>query len=211
MRQERTVQATIFEVFARHEIGCLSSAQRSTVSAGSPRRPVSRSPWRRKSPATRLMSYEELALHIEDSASFRAFARLPLAWSPKKSVLHQTISAIRSETWEARDRLRQTRTPNRYEIEFRFGSPGDHTIYAVRANELGSILTNYYSEVVEKLEKTGLSEAKLTELGLFYLPITMKELPRGLFPLDMVNALLPIEYRPPVLEPRANGRAREQQ
>ena len=24
-----------------------------------------------------------------------------LAWSPKKSVLHQTISAIRPETWEA--------------------------------------------------------------------------------------------------------------
>jgi hypothetical protein len=40
----------------------------------------------------------------EDSASFRAFARLPLAWSPKKSVLHQTISAIRPESWEAVNR-----------------------------------------------------------------------------------------------------------
>ena len=49
----------------------------------------------------RQLSYEELAFHLEDSASFRAFARLPLAWSPKKSVLHQTISAIRPETWEA--------------------------------------------------------------------------------------------------------------
>ena len=38
------------------------------------------------------------------SASFRAFARLPLAWSPKKSVLHRTISAIRPETWEAVNR-----------------------------------------------------------------------------------------------------------
>ena len=35
------------------------------------------------------------------SASFRAFARLPLAWSPKKSALHHTIAAIRAETWEA--------------------------------------------------------------------------------------------------------------
>src|SRR6266436_7228992 len=52
----------------------------------------------------RQLSYEELAFHLEDSASFRAFARLPLAWSPKKSVLHQTISAIRSETWEAINR-----------------------------------------------------------------------------------------------------------
>jgi IS5 family transposase len=50
------------------------------------------------------LSYEELAFHLEDSASFRAFARVPLAWSPKKSVLHQTISAIRPETWEAVNR-----------------------------------------------------------------------------------------------------------
>src|SRR5262249_33891084 len=48
----------------------------------------------------RQLSYEELAFHLEDSASFRAFARLPLRWSPKKSVLHQTIAAIRAETWE---------------------------------------------------------------------------------------------------------------
>ena len=52
----------------------------------------------------RQLSYEELAFHLEDSASFRAFARLPLAWSPKKSVLHQTISAICASTWEAVNR-----------------------------------------------------------------------------------------------------------
>jgi transposase, IS5 family len=52
----------------------------------------------------RQLSYEELAFHLEDSASFRAFARLPLAWSPKKSVLHRTISTIRPETWEAVNR-----------------------------------------------------------------------------------------------------------
>ena len=48
----------------------------------------------------RQLSYQELAFHLEDSASFRAFARLPHAWSPKKSVLHKTISAIRAATWE---------------------------------------------------------------------------------------------------------------
>jgi IS5 family transposase len=52
----------------------------------------------------RQLSYDELAFHLEDSASFRAFARVPLAWSPKRSVLHQTISAIRPETWEAVNR-----------------------------------------------------------------------------------------------------------
>jgi hypothetical protein len=50
------------------------------------------------------LSYEGLAFHLEDSASFQAVARLPVAWSSKKSVLHQTISAIRSETWEAINR-----------------------------------------------------------------------------------------------------------
>jgi len=46
----------------------------------------------------------ELAFHLEDSASFRAFARLPLTWSPKKSVLQQTISAIGAASWEAINR-----------------------------------------------------------------------------------------------------------
>src|ERR1700736_4467034 len=124
MRQERAVQATIFEVFARHEIGCELKAisqwldrQRPLVSlvAGDLRRSGLRETGRRGLPAEtvlrcallkqqRQLSYDELAFHLEDSASFRAFARLPLAWSPKRSVLHQTISAIRPETWEAVNR-----------------------------------------------------------------------------------------------------------
>jgi len=121
MRQERTVQATIFEVFAGHEIGCELTAisqwldrQRALagLGAGDLRRHGLRETGRRGLPAEtvlrgallkqqRQLSYEELAFHLEDSASFRAFARLPLAWSPKRSVLHQTISAIRPETGEA--------------------------------------------------------------------------------------------------------------
>src|SRR3974377_304897 len=49
----------------------------------------------------RQLSYEELAFHLEDSASFRAFARLPLAWSPRESVLPHNISRPRPQTWEA--------------------------------------------------------------------------------------------------------------
>jgi len=121
MRQERTIQATIFEVFARHEIGCELKAmsqwldgqrQLTSVVAGDLRRQGVRETGRRGLPAEsvlrcallkqqRQLSYEELAFHLEDSASFRAFARLPLRWSPKKSVLHQTIAAIRAATWEA--------------------------------------------------------------------------------------------------------------
>jgi transposase, IS5 family len=111
----------MFEVFARHEIGCALQAisqwldgQRPLVSlvAGDLRRQGVRETGRRGLPAEtvlrcallkqqRQLSYEELAFHLEDSASFRAFARLPLRWSPKKSVLHQTISALRPQTWEA--------------------------------------------------------------------------------------------------------------
>jgi IS5 family transposase len=124
MRQERTVQATIFEVFAGHQIGCelktisnwldgqhaltglVASDLRggglgSTGRRGLPAESVLRCALLKQQ---RQLSYEELAFHLEDSASFRAFARLPLAWSPKKSVLHRTISAIRPATWEAINR-----------------------------------------------------------------------------------------------------------
>src|SRR5499427_10581719 len=121
MRQERTIQATIFEVFAQHEIGCELKAmsqwldgqrQLTSLVAGDLRQQGVRETGRHGLPAEsvlrcallkqqRQLSYEELAFHLEDSASFRAFARLPLRWSPRKSVLHQTIAAIRAVTWEA--------------------------------------------------------------------------------------------------------------
>ena len=121
MRQERTVQASLFDFFADHEIGRELKAmsqwldgQPALISlvAGDLRRQGVRETGRRGLPAEsvlrcallkqqRQLSYEELAFHVEDSASFRAFARLPLAWSPKKSVLHQTSGAARAETWEA--------------------------------------------------------------------------------------------------------------
>ena len=124
MRQERTVQASIFDVFAGHEIGrelkAMSErldAHRALLSlvAEDLRRDGVRATGRQGLPAEavlrcallkqyRQLSYEELAFHLEDSVSFRAFARLPWAWSPKKSVLQKTISAIRAETWEAINR-----------------------------------------------------------------------------------------------------------
>lgn len=38
--------------------------------------------------------------HHQDSAACQAFARLPMGWFPKKTVLQQTISAITPTTWE---------------------------------------------------------------------------------------------------------------
>jgi IS5 family transposase len=120
MRQERTVQASIFDVFATHEIGqelkamsrwldehhdllglvardLASVGVKATGRQGLPAEAVLRCALLKQ---YRQLSYQELAFHLEDSASFRAFARLPLSWSPQKSVLQKTISAIRPETWE---------------------------------------------------------------------------------------------------------------
>lgn len=120
MRQERIIQASIFDVFAAHEIGrelrTMSQwleGHRDLVSlvARDLRRQGLKETGRHGLPAEavlrcgllkqyRQLSYEELAFHLQDSSSFRAFARLPVSWCPKKSVLHKTISSVRAETWE---------------------------------------------------------------------------------------------------------------
>ena len=125
MRQERTVQASIFDLFADHEIGRELKAMSQWLDehreiiglvAEDLRRHGVKETGRQGLPAEsvlrcallkqhRQLSYEELAFHLEDSASFRAFARLPLSWTPKKSVLQKTTSAIRAETWEAINRI----------------------------------------------------------------------------------------------------------
>src|ERR1700757_4152091 len=120
MRQERIIQATLFDIFATHEIGrelkqisqwldqhrpllrLVSSdlcrdGLRETGRHGLPAEAVLRCALLKQ---YRQLSYQELAFHLEDSASFRAFARLPLSWSPQKSVLQKTVTAIRPETWE---------------------------------------------------------------------------------------------------------------
>jgi IS5 family transposase len=125
MRQQRTIQASLFDVFAGHEIG----RQLKTTSLWIDAHPelvvwVAEDLRRRGAKDTgrqgltaesvlrcallkqhRQLSYEELAFHLEDSASFRAFARLAMSGAPKKSGLHSTISAIRAETWEAINRV----------------------------------------------------------------------------------------------------------
>jgi IS5 family transposase len=125
MRQERTVQASLFDLFAGHEIGrelkvmsqwLDEDRDRIGLVAEDLRRHGLKETGRQGLSAAsvlrcgllkqhRQLSYEELAFHLEDSASFRAFARLPLSWTPKKSALHMTISAIRAETWEAINRI----------------------------------------------------------------------------------------------------------
>lgn len=124
MRPRRTIQTTLFDVFAGHEIGRELKAMSEWLDrhvelvelvARDLRRYGVKETGRKGLAAEsvlrcallkqhRQLSYEELAFHLEDSASFRAFARPPLSWTPKKSVLHKTIGAIRAETWETINR-----------------------------------------------------------------------------------------------------------
>jgi IS5 family transposase len=97
MRQERMVQASIIDRFAGHEIGRELKAmsgwlddhrELSSLVAADLRRHEVKATGRQGLPAEavlrcallkqqRQLSYQELAFHLEDSASFRAFARLP--------------------------------------------------------------------------------------------------------------------------------------
>ena len=104
MRQQRTVQASLFDLFAGHEIGrelntmsqwldehrdllglVARDLSRCAVKAigrqGLPAEAVLRCALLKQ---YRQLSYQELAFHLEDSASFRAFARLPWVVEPAK-------------------------------------------------------------------------------------------------------------------------------
>jgi IS5 family transposase len=120
MRQKRIIQGSLFDLFSNHQIGRELKAisawldartELLTLVAADVGDHGPRATGRRGLPAEsvlrcallkqyRQLSYEELAFHLEDSSSFRAFARLPLSLCPKKSVLQKTISLIRAETWE---------------------------------------------------------------------------------------------------------------
>lgn len=120
MRQKRINQVSIFDLFSEHEIGRELKAMSARldqhrdvldwVAADLSLKDVSDS-GRHGLPAEsvlrcallkqyRQLSYQELAFHLSDSASFQAFARLPPKLFPKKSVLQKTISRIQPATWE---------------------------------------------------------------------------------------------------------------
>ena len=50
------------------------------------------------------LTYGELAFHLEDSASFQAFARLPFGRKVKWTTLQMNVKRLRPETWEAINR-----------------------------------------------------------------------------------------------------------
>jgi len=120
MRQKRTAQASIYELFADHDLGRELEGMSAwldahphiltAVMADLCRRGLKPTGRRGLSAECvlrcailkqhRQLSYEELAFHLQDSASFQAFARLPGNERPKKSALQRVISAIQPSTWE---------------------------------------------------------------------------------------------------------------
>lgn len=120
MRQKRTIQASLFDLFSDHQIGRELSGMSDWLDrhtdlfvlvaadlGGDGRKDTGRQGLSAESVLRcgllkqyRQLSYEELAFHLEDSASFRAFARLPFSSRPQKSALQSTISSVRAETWE---------------------------------------------------------------------------------------------------------------
>ncbi len=120
MRKKRIDQVSIFDLFSNHEIGKELKAMSARVDQhrdlldwvatdlhvhdvgdtgrqGLPAESVLRCALLKQ---YRQLSYQELAFHLSDSASFQAFARLPPTLFPKKSVLQKTISRIQAATWE---------------------------------------------------------------------------------------------------------------
>ncbi len=120
MRQKRIDQVSIFDLFSNHEIGRELKAMSARLDQhrdtldwiaadlrlndvtdsgrhGLPAESVLRCALLKQ---YRQLSYQELAFHLSDSASFQAFARLPANLFPKKSVLQKTISRIQPATWE---------------------------------------------------------------------------------------------------------------
>lgn len=124
MRKVRSVHSSIFELFAEHEIARELKGMSEWLDAhpqllewvaAALREPAVKATGRPGLTAEsvlrcallkqhRPLSYEELAFHLLDSASFQAFARLPRGLWPRKSARHKSISRISAETWERLNR-----------------------------------------------------------------------------------------------------------
>jgi len=120
MREKHTVQRSIFEHYAEHEIGRELSAMSEWLDqhmdlldrvavdinpcsvAGTGRKGLSIESVLRCAilKQFRQLSYDELVFCLMDSVSCQTFARLSQQWFPRKSVLQRCISAISAATWE---------------------------------------------------------------------------------------------------------------
>jgi len=120
MREKRTLQANLFDVYVDHNIGqelkamsdyldahpeivdmvtpdVIKTIPRQTGRTGLTVESILRCALLKQH---RQITYEELAFCLMDSISCQTFARLQDGFLPKKSVLQQSISKITGATWE---------------------------------------------------------------------------------------------------------------
>lgn len=136
MREKRTIQGSIFEIYPEHDIGDELKAMsqwldahldllewvaadvktRNTEETG--RKGLSIESVLRCAllKQYRQLSYEELVFCLMDSTACMSFARLTNGWTPKKSTLQSSISAISAVTWEQIN-LRLTQSALQEKIE----------------------------------------------------------------------------------------------
>lgn len=120
MRENRTVQSSIFDQYAEHEIGMELKAMSDWLDANldlldwvaADVKQCNAEPTGRKGMTIesvlrcallkqyRQLSYEELVFCLMDSTSCQTFARLPPGWFPKKPTLQSCISSVSAVTWE---------------------------------------------------------------------------------------------------------------
>lgn len=120
MREKRTLQTSIFEHYAEHEIGRELKAMSDWLddhwdlldTVETDVQPQAVEETGRKGLTVesilrcailkqyRQLSYDELVFCLLDSTSCQTFARLTTGWIPKRTALQQAISAISDVTWE---------------------------------------------------------------------------------------------------------------
>jgi IS5 family transposase len=120
MREKRTVQSSLFDHYAEHEIGTELKAMSDWldanldlldwVEADVKQRNVEETGRKGMTIESvlrcailkqyRQLSYEDLVFCLMDSSSCQTFARLPLGWFPQKPTLQSCISVISAVTWE---------------------------------------------------------------------------------------------------------------
>jgi len=184
MRETRNAQASIFDCYAKHEIGnqlammseildhcaelvgwveadLTSNSTQSTGRAGLPVESVLRCAILKQ---VRQLSYKELAFYLEDSGSFRSFARLPQGVMPRKSALQNSISRIQAETWE---RINQALVGQALNEEVEYGEQVriDSTVVETNIHEPSDssllcdgirILTRFMVKAKKKLDVPGI-------------------------------------------------------
>ncbi len=184
MRETRNAQASIFDRYAKHEIGnelammsdildnCTGLiewvetdlVQAGTLQTGRTGLPVESVLRCAVLKQLRQLSYKELAFYLEDSGSFRSFARLPQGVAPRKSALQDNIRRIKPGTWE---RINQALVGQALaeEVEYSEQVRIDSTVVATNIHEPSDssllcdgirVLTRFMVKAKKKLEVPGI-------------------------------------------------------